>query len=156
MKNISYCLNRFLVDDSCTLGVLTSTDGFECFTLEDTARKVKVKGETCIPSGTYKVILRTDSSPKNDHYKKLYGDFHKGMLWLQNVENFEYVYIHVGNTKNETEGCILVGLDSYGSDHRIGRSMNAYKSLYAKMSKQILDGDTVTLDIVSTYPATYK
>lgn len=145
-----YYLNRFSTNSDCTLGALSS-EGFECFTLEDAVRKEKVKGETCIPTGTYKIRLRTDSSPKNQHYSKLYGDLHKGMLWLQDVEGFEWVYIHVGNSKSDTEGCILVGLDSYGSANRIGRSVQAYKMIYEKMSKQILNGDDVYLSIASTY-----
>lgn len=148
---VRYFLNRFSTNDQCTLGSLSSQEGFECFTLEDSIRTVKIKGETCIPEGDYVVKLRTESSGKNKQYTASYPDIHKGMLWLQNVENFEWVYIHVGNTKIDTEGCILVGYDSY-KENRIGRSSNAYTALYKKMSKQILDGEQVVLTVRNNFP----
>ena len=33
---------------------------FECYTLEDEYRDVKVMGETCIPEGTYDVKFRKE------------------------------------------------------------------------------------------------
>jgi hypothetical protein len=60
------------------------------------------------------------------------------MLWLQNVDNFKWVYIHVGNNHKNTEGCILVGtdpvhdyLDGGGS---VIRSVEAYERLYYKIT----------------------
>ena len=58
-------VQRFSSQSDSTLGILFDvTDGrkFLCFTLEDEAREVKVKGETRIPAGTYKLKLRKENS----------------------------------------------------------------------------------------------
>ena len=146
MKDIHYTLNRYSISSECTLGTLTKGDVFKCYTLEDAVRNVKIAKETAIPKGTYKVLLRSEGE-KHTHYSKLFGAAHHGMLWLQNVNNFQWVYIHVGNSKADTEGCILVGMDAYGKDGRIGRSTNAYKELYTEMSKEILNGDNVYITL---------
>ena len=76
-----------------TDGLLFIDNKFECFTIEDEAREIKVKGETCIPDGTYKVTLRTEGGFNNRYTSKFGADFHKGMLWVRDVPNFEYILI---------------------------------------------------------------
>lgn len=82
-----------------TLGRLYVDGRFECYTVEDVRRPdgVKVKGETAIPAGCYKLALR--DSPR----------FGKDALWLLDVPGFEWILIHAGNTEKDTEGCLIVG-----------------------------------------------
>lgn len=95
--------NRFNSD--YTVGQLYIEDEFFCFTLEDEVReedgvpveKWKVKGETAIPRGIYKVIFQ--DSPR----------FGPDTLTLLNVPGFTHIRIHSGNTEADTEGCIIVG-----------------------------------------------
>lgn len=85
----------------------------------------------------------------NDQYSKKY-DFHKhGMLWLQNVKDFEYVYIHVGNTEKDTLGCILVGLgvNLVPGGGTIARSGEAYRQIYPLITDAILKGEKVTISV---------
>ena len=73
---------RFNSQDDFTSGLLFDvTDGrkFLAYTLEDEYREEKVKGETRIPSGTYKITLRTTGG-FHARYTKKYGSMHKGML----------------------------------------------------------------------------
>ena len=106
-------LQRFSTGDKSTLGLLHSTDDydegrkFQCFTIEDQPNEPKIPGETRIPAGRYKIELRPYGG-MHDRYKKKF-DWHRGMLWLQFVPNFTYVYIHYGNYEKDTDGCILVG-----------------------------------------------
>ena len=104
-------LDRYGFGKDSTLGKLSLVeDGKEpehmCFTIEDERRKVKKPGETCIPVGVYGVKYRTDS-PKFAHYYAKFPNLHRGMIHLQNVQGFDMVYVHLGNTDDHTEGCIL-------------------------------------------------
>ena len=96
-----------------TPGDLLQTDeggGQVCHTIEDRIRDgVKVHGETAIPSGRYRLGLRTDS-PKFAHYYDRW-DWYRGMPHIQNVPGFEWIYLHPGLDHRDSEGCILVGFD---------------------------------------------
>lgn len=112
-------IKRLYKTENSTIGELTIDGKFECFTLEDKERPVKIKGETAIPKGTYKVIIN-----KSNRFKRL-------LPLLINVKNFEGVRIHPGNSNHDTEGCILVG--SNRSVDYITKSRKAFEALFAKM-----------------------
>ena len=132
-----------------TNGMLFLDGIFECFTLEDEVRlDKKVMSETAIPLGEYEIKLRTEGG-FHSKYTARYGDMHKGMLWLQDVPNFKWILIHVGNTDESTAGCLLLGetqqdLDK-GKDGFIGGSGYAYKKMYPKVAEAILSGEKVTI-----------
>ena len=138
-------LDRFKDNGKATIGMMLVDGEFECFTVEDTYREVKIKGETCIPAGEYEIKLRNEGGMTGRYAKKY--PFHKGMLHLQNVPNFKYVYIHTGNNASHTEGCILLnaGVDSErmtGSKSRV-----AYVKMYHKVLKALANNETVTIKI---------
>lgn len=147
-------LQRYSSGEDTTLGLLFDDTGpaskrFLCYTLEDEHRELKVYGETRIPSGEYDIELRTVGG-KHAKYGAKYPDMHKGMLWLQDVPNFEYVLIHVGNTDADTEGCILVGnsaVENVVGEGSIGSSVNAYKRVYPPIATAIERGERVTIRI---------
>ena len=112
-------IKRLYKSENSTIGEMTIDGKWECYTLEDREREVKIKSETAIPKGTYKVIIN-----KSNRFKKL-------LPLLLNVPNFEGVRIHPGNTNHDTEGCILVGRTR--SKDFIGQSRKAFESLFAKM-----------------------
>ena len=64
--------------------------------------------ENRIPAGIYDVRLRKIGG-FDGRYKKKFAGFHRGMLHIQDVPNFKYVLIHIGNTDKNTAGCLLVG-----------------------------------------------
>ena len=142
-------VDRYNTNSTHTDGLLFIDDKFECFTLEDTYREQKVKGETRIPNGTYKVELREVGGFHNKYLAK-YGDtFHKGMLWVKDVPNFEYILIHVGNTQKNTEGCLLVGSTADKDKSFIGASGNAYKDFYPKVIAAFENNEEVTITYTS-------
>lgn len=130
-------VERYGFGADSTLGQLTLSgdDPWSCFTCEDERRKVKVPGETCIPPGTYEVKLRTDSAKFQKYYDR-FPDFHRGMLWLQDVPEFEFIYIHVGNKESHTDGCILPGVVPQvmpDGEFQVARSEVAYVALYKRV-----------------------
>ena len=112
-------VKRLYKTDTSTIGELLIDGVFECFTLEDVERKVKIKSETAIPKGTYKVIIN-----ESNRFKRL-------LPLLLNVPNFEGVRIHSGNSNHDTEGCILVGQTR--NKNYIGQSRKAFDKLFKKM-----------------------
>jgi hypothetical protein len=146
---------RFSSQKDSTNGILFDvTDGkrqFLCYTLEDEYREDKVGGETRIPSGTYEVTLRTVGG-FHGRYEKKYGEMHKGMLWVRDVPNFEYILIHTGNTDEHTAGCLLLG-DSQqanfdNSDGFVGSSTQAYKRVYPSIAEALEENEKVTITYI--------
>ena len=137
-----------------TSGLLFEVDRgkrtFLAYTLEDEQRDVKVYGETRIPAGTYKLKLRTVGG-FHTRYASKYGDFHKGMIWVQDVPGFEYILWHTGNTDEHTAGCLILG--NTQTNNRIakagfiGSSVDAYKFVYPRVQSAIEAG----LDVEVTY-----
>jgi len=114
-------IKRLYKTENSTIGELLVDGLFECFTLEDKEREVKIKGETAIPKGEYKVIINESNR------------FKRELPLLLNVPNFEGVRIHSGNTNHDTEGCILVGQSR--NKNYIGQSRKAFDKLFKKMQK---------------------
>jgi hypothetical protein len=73
------------------------------FTLEDVARAqgVKIPGETAIQAGEYKMIV--DQSTR----------FNRLMPHILDVPQFDGVRVHCGNTDQDTEGCLLLGMEKH-------------------------------------------
>lgn len=122
-------VKRLYKTDISTIGELLVDGIFECYTLEDAERDVKIKGETAIPKGTYNVIIN-----ESTRFKRL-------LPLLLNVPNFEGVRIHSGNSNHDTEGCILVGQSR--NKNYIGQSRKAFDKLFKKM--QAAKNITITI-----------
>jgi len=133
---------RYYDDGNCTLGVLNIDGKFESYTLEDEERTVKVWGETRIPEGTYKIGLRTEGG-HHARYSNKFPNMHLGMLHVLDVPNFEYILIHIGNTDDDTAGCLLVGEGVRKG--AILKSTVAYQKMYIKVARAIQRGEPVTI-----------
>lgn len=83
-------------------------------------------------------------------YMKKFPKEHVGMLWLQDVPGFTWVYIHIGNKENQTDGCVLVGFRPIvleSGEFEVGSSTDAYLALYRRVSAAILSGERVFVHI---------
>lgn len=83
-----------------------------CDTIEDRDRtyfgEKKVMHKTSIPCGRYEIVQNV-FSPKfgsKDTYKKVCNGYLPRLL---NVPGFDGILIHIGNTANDSSGCILLG-----------------------------------------------
>ena len=144
-------LMRISTGEESTTGALYIDGEFVCFVLEDTKRIKKLAGETRIPDGLYRMALRTEGGLTRK-YGERYGAMHKGMLWLQDVPGFDWVYIHTGNKRGHTEGCLLVG-DSLNNNQQtdgfVGKSRDAYQRVYPQIANAIESGEKVTIRIAN-------
>ena len=136
-----------------TIGSLYVDGKYFCDTLEDCDRgltstmlsgtilRLKKAGKTAIPTGTYTVDMNT-VSPK-----------FKGRKWakandgrvprLLNVKGFSGVLIHVGNTADDTDGCILVGENK--AKGKVLNSTETYLKLF-EMLDNSKDTTTITIE----------
>lgn len=153
-------LARIFSGDDSTVGVLGVDDKPFCFACEDEKRLVKVHGETRIPTGTYEIKYR-DAGSMVTRYRDRYP-WHKGMLHLQDVPGFEFIYIHIGNTDADTLGCILVGngatLNGAGGGS-ISHSRDAYAALYKTIARALDNDEKVeitVLDNAESYKQQYS
>jgi hypothetical protein len=130
--NCSLKLKRKIFTDNSTIGELYINGVFFCHTLEDKDRDTnknkyleegKIYGQTAIPAGFYKVILNM-----SNRFKRI-------LPLLINVEGFEGVRIHNGNTKKDTEGCILVGTWDGKTKDFIGNSRVTTSKLLTELKK---------------------
>ena len=129
-------LDREQRDEDVTIGSLSLNGAFECYVLEDPVRPdgVKIYGETAIPAGRYAVDITF--SPR----------FKVQMPLLLNVDGYLGVRIHPGNTADDTEGCLLVGMDRKLKS--IGRSRLAYNALFEKLDAAKKRGERIDLEIL--------
>ena len=134
-------LKRIARTASYTIGRLYVDGQRFCDTIEDRDRslrqdmaraaikRIKVPGETAIPTGRYRVTLGV-RSPRMSQ-KKAY-EFCDGYVpRLINVPGFDGILIHIGNTARDSEGCILVG-----ENREVGKVLNStatFKRLYARL-----------------------
>ncbi len=112
-------LKRTDFTDESTIGELSINGAFECYTLEDKVRPVKVKGVTAIPAGDYEVVITFSER------------FKRPLPLLLNVPNFDGIRIHAGNSAKDTDGCILVGKTKQADF--IGTSAIALDGLFWKL-----------------------
>jgi len=119
---------------------------YSCYTLEDEKRDIKVQGETAIPAGEYEIKLRPLGQSRMDAAYSNRYPFYRGQLWLQDVPNFTYVYIHTGNNDDHTDGCILIGKTKY--EDTIGSSRDAYRELYPLMADAIASKERVSIEVI--------
>jgi len=142
---------RLSTTNESTIGGLSIDGRFFCWTIEDPWQQKKVSGKTRIPGGVYDLELRTEGGMNQDYERKF--DWHRsGMIWLQRVPDFKWVYIHVGNKASHSAGCILVGEQANNNVIEpgfVGNSAHAYKRFYHKIASQIVASGAVMLSIKS-------
>lgn len=136
-------LRREPTRGAATIGELKADGEFLCWTLEDVVREEagipvaqwKKPGMTAIPSGLYHLTITY--SPR----------FQVPLPLIVDVPGFSGVRIHAGNKPEDTEGCILVGLDR--GTGWIGRSREALGVVFKRMQGAIAAREPITLEIVN-------
>lgn len=141
-------LRRIFKGDKYTIGHLYINNIYFCDTLEDKVRNLpkepKVYGETAIPAGTYEIDMNTVSPKfKNRSWAKKWGGI---VPRLKNVPYFEGVLIHVGNNKDDTDGCIIVG------DNQVVGGLVNSTIQFNRLMQRLIDakkrGESITIEII--------
>ena len=133
-------VKRIYFGDNFTIGkMFIDGEDVKIYVLEDKFREVeglpvskwKIPNTTAIPKGMYKVIF--DFS---NRFKKI-------MPHILDVPGFEGVRIHAGNTDENTEGCLLLGLTWNGKSDFIGSSVLAIN----KFTEKVKNAAELTIEI---------
>lgn len=145
-------LERIAKKSTYTIGRLYIGGEYFCDTLEPTDRglssdtrlgqlmRKKVAGKTAIPTGRYKVDIRTVSPRfRLASWAKPYDGI---VPRLVGVPSFSGVLIHVGNTEKDTQGCILVGRNK--AVGKVLDSVETYKALMKRLLA-VKDGIWITI-----------
>jgi len=140
-----------------TIGKLYIDNKYFCDTIEDKDRglrqdmpieqikKIKIKNETAIPTGTYEITLNV-VSPKYSQIPWYYTNLRHGRVpRLLDVPCWEGVLIHTGNTAADSSGCILVGYNK--EKGKVLDSRNTLKKLYAEMMNAYIRGENISIEI---------
>lgn len=150
-------IDRKYKKDTYTIGNLYVNGVWFCNTLEDRdrgltstmpldeIRRIKIYGETAIPTGDY--IIRMDIvSPKYNGVKWYRDNFGGRMPRFESVRGYEGVLIHPGNSPVDTLGCVLVGLNKQKG--RVLESRATFLKLWKLLEAARKRKETIYLKIV--------
>lgn len=130
----NYCIDKLYINNIYFSDVLEDPDrGLQDSMSLEEIKKIKIKGNTCIPYGTYNITITY--SPR----------FKKNLPLLLNVKGFEGIRIHSGNTSKDTEGCLLPGFNKIKG--QVIDSRVTTDKLIAQIQQALNKGEKVTITI---------
>ena len=133
-RNNNYCIDKLYINGKYFSDVLEDPDRglTDTMSLEE-IKKIKIKGNTCIPYGTYNITITY--SPR----------FKKNLPLLNNVKGFDGIRIHSGNKPQDTEGCLLPGFNKVKG--QVIDSRVTTDKLIAQIQQALNKGEKVTITI---------
>ena len=133
-RNNSYCIDKLYINGKYFSDALEDPDRglTDSMSLEE-IKKIKIKGNTCIPYGTYNITITY--SPR----------FKKNLPLLNNVKGFDGIRIHSGNKPQDTEGCLLPGFNKVKG--QVIDSRVTTDKLIAQIQQALNKGEKVTITI---------
>ena len=133
-RSNNYCIDKLYINGKYFSDVLEDPDRglTDTMSLEE-IKKIKIKGNTCIPYGTYNITITY--SPR----------FKKNLPLLNNVKGFDGIRIHSGNKPQDTEGCLLPGFNKVKG--QVIDSRVTTDKLIAQIQQALNKGEKVTITI---------
>ena len=133
-RNNNYCIDKLYINGKYFSDALEDPDRglTDTMSLEE-IKKIKIKGNTCIPYGTYNITITY--SPR----------FKKNLPLLNNVKGFDGIRIHSGNKPQDTEGCLLLGFNKVKG--QVIDSRVTTDKLIAQIQQALNKGEKVTITI---------
>ena len=130
----NYCIDKLYINNEYFSDALEDSDRglTDTMSLEE-IKKIKIKGNTCIPYGTYNITITY--SPR----------FKKNLPLLNNVKGFDGIRIHSGNKPQDTEGCLLPGFNKVKG--QVIDSRVTTNKLIAQIQQALNKGEKVTITI---------
>lgn len=138
--DLTISIYRMFSNSKCTSGYLSIYGQIQGYALEK-AWKENAPKISAIPAGIYSGYLRYDHK---DHWR----------IELKNVLNRNHIQIHIGNSTNDSEGCILVGeriekdlcAISPGTSHKTYRKLK--NAFYGSENPHFTPNKQIVIEIV--------
>ena len=133
-RSSKYCIDKLYINGKYFSDALEDPDRglTDSMSLEE-IKKIKIKGNTCIPYGTYNVTITY--SPR----------FKKNLPLINNVKGFGGIRIHSGNTPQDTEGCLLLGFNRVKG--QVVDSRITVSKFITQIQQALNKGEKVTITI---------
>ena len=133
-RSNNYCIDKLYINGKYFSDALEDPDRglTDTMSLEE-IKKIKIKGNTCIPYGTYNVTITY--SPR----------FKKNLPLINNVKGFEGIRVHNGNTPQDSSGCVLLGFNKVKG--RVVDSKVTVNKFIDIVQKALNKGEKVTITI---------
>lgn len=142
----TYCIGHLYVDGKYICDTIEDVDrGLDSNMSLEEIRKIKVKSQTAIPTGVYRITMNVQS-PKFSQ-KEYYKKYCKGyMPRLLDVKGFDGILIHRGVNQNSSAGCLIVGYNKIKG--QVVDSQKAFEKLYTMMR---MSHEPITIEIVRKF-----
>nr|DAR32422.1 MAG TPA: Protein of unknown function (DUF2778) [Bacteriophage sp.] len=139
-----YTISNLLVDGLFFCNILEDKDrGLDSKMPLSEIQKIKVRGQTAIPTGSYEITMDVVSPKFKD---RSWAKFCNGKLpRLLNVPGYEGVLIHVGNKPEDTDGCLLPGFNKVKG--QVVESTATFQKLYKLMEAAKGKGEKLIIEI---------
>lgn len=123
-KKSTYTIGRLYVNGEYVCDTCEDKDrGLTQSMTESEIKRIKVYGQTAIPIGEYEIVQSV--AFKGKAWSKKYGC---KMPLIKGVKGYSGVYIHCGNSADDSLGCPLVGENKV-----VGKVINSQKTFYRLM-----------------------
>jgi hypothetical protein len=144
---------RQKIGKNSSLGVLTFENEYPmCFVIEDGYKAIKVKGETRIPAGRYKLGIRKEETPLTlkSRSRPSYSGWFRFFIEVLDVPDFTNIYFHIGNTEKDTEGCQLLNYSCRLSHGSLAgsESQPAVKYFYERIYNRLNNGEEIFYNVI--------
>lgn len=143
-KKETYTIGNLYVDGKKFSNTLEDKDrGLKSTSPLSLIKKVKVKAETAIPTGTYEVAMNI-VSPKYSLKPWYVANCHGArMPRIQNIPGYSGVLIHPGTSNRDTAGCLLVGRNTIVG--MLTQSRDTFLKLYNLMYEAYKRKEPITI-----------
>lgn len=143
-KGLKYTIGSLFINDKYFCDTIEDIDRYldSSMSLED-IKNIKVYGNTAIPYGTYKIDMDTISPKFKD---RTWAKPYNGKLpRLLNVKGFDGILIHVGNTEQDTLGCLIVGENKLKG--KVINSTITFNNLMDRLLESHIAGEEIYITI---------
>lgn len=144
-KKQNYTIGRVYIDGQYICDSIEDKDrGLTDDMSLDQIKKIKVKDQTAIPSGTYTLTMDvySPSFGKREYYKT----YCNGKLpRILNVKGFDGILLHRGTDQNSSSGCIILGYNTVVG--KVTNSQKAFEAVYTKLKEASSKKEKIAITI---------